>query len=90
MVTAHFDALKCELQVSLSYAVQQVRGEGVSRVLLAGGGGAIPGLGDRLAESLAVEVATADVTALAQCPPGLERLGGSAVLAAALGLAMYE
>jgi len=89
LITAHFDSLKSELQVSLSYAVQQVRGESVSRLLLAGGGGSIPGLCARFAEALAIEVVMADAASLAHCPPGLERLGGSAVLAAALGLARY-
>jgi Tfp pilus assembly PilM family ATPase len=89
LISAHFAALKEELQVSLSYAMQQFRGEGVAKLALTGGGGAIPGLAVHLAEAIGFKVEPADMTRLAQCPRGLDRLAASTVVTTALGLAMY-
>lgn len=90
LITVHFAALLEELKVSLSYAVQQFRGEGIYKLVLAGGGGAIQGLAEHLHEVFQFEVVPADVSKLAQCPRGLDRFCGSTVLTAALGLALYE
>lgn len=90
LITVHFAALLEELKVSLSYAVQQFRGEGIDKLVLAGGGGAIPGLPEQLHAAFAFDVVPADVAQLATCPHGLDRFCGSTVLTAALGLALYE
>ena len=90
LITVHFAALLEELKVSLSYAVQQFRGEGIDKLVLCGGGGAIPGLPQQLHEAFQFDVISADVAQLATCPHGLERFCGSTVLTAALGLALYE
>ncbi len=90
LVTAHFATLAQEMQVSLSYAVQQFRGQGIDTLLLAGGGGAVAGLAAHLASAMNIQVLPAHAAQLAPCPAGLDRICSSTVLTTALGLAMYE
>ena len=86
--TTHFDRLLDELEVPLSYANHQFAGEGVRRVLLIGGGAAVPQLAPYFEKRLGVEVRRASPCDLLDTPPALTMKAGNPTLTVALGLAM--
>ena len=88
-IIAHFDAALEEVVAAFSYGVHQYSESSVGRVLLVGGGGAIPGLRDHFASVLRVPTQAAAPTDLVQCPDALLESCNSPALTAALGLAMF-
>jgi type IV pilus assembly protein PilM len=87
---AHFDKLLEELRVPLSYANHQFGGEGVRRLLLIGGGGAVPGLASYFEARLGTEVKRAAPNDLVDSAPELSSKAGNPALTCAVGLAQFE
>jgi Tfp pilus assembly PilM family ATPase len=89
MITGHFDGIAQELAASFSYAVHQYRDAAVSRLLMVGGGAAVPGAAAYLTRATGIEAVVASPAALCAFDPALAELCPSPALTAALGLAMY-
>jgi Tfp pilus assembly PilM family ATPase len=89
LLAAHADGVARELQVSFSYATHQYPDAPITKVLLVGGGAAVPGFAARLSDALGVEAAPVTPTDLAECESSLLSLCGSPALTAALGLALF-
>jgi Tfp pilus assembly PilM family ATPase len=89
LLAGYADGVARELQVSFSYATHQYPDAAVAKLLLVGGGAALPGLPARLSATLGVEAAAVAPTALAACEPSLLELCSSPALTTALGLALF-
>jgi type IV pilus assembly protein PilM len=87
---AHFDKLLDELKVPLSYANHQFGGEGVRRLLLLGGGAAIPGLAPYFEARLGAEVKRAAPSDLVESSPDLLSKADNPAMTCAMGLAQFE
>lgn len=84
------DGLVRELRASFSYAVHQYANTAVTRLLLVGGGAAIPGLAGYAAAALKIDVRPVAPAELVECPPGgAAALAGTPLLTGALGLAQF-
>jgi Tfp pilus assembly PilM family ATPase len=83
------DGLVRELLVSFSYAARQYTEATVTRLLLVGGGAAVPGLAECLARELGLETIAVAPKDLAECPPPLLEACSSPELTPAIGLAMF-
>lgn len=86
--TTHFDRLLDELKVPLSYANHQFAGERVGRILLIGGGAAVPQLASYFEQRLGVEVRRASPSDLFGTLPALATKADNPTLTVSLGLAM--
>jgi len=84
---AHFDQLLEELRVPLSYANHQFGGEGVKRLLLIGGGAAVPALASYFEARLGIEVKRAAPSDLVESSPELASRASNPALTCAVGLA---
>ena len=87
---SHFEKIAEELRLSMSYAQHQYPDAPVKRLLLVGGGAAIPGLGAHLSmgiEAQATPVAPVDVL---EAGGLVERDARSASLTLAAGLALFD
>lgn len=87
---AHFEGLLEDLQVTFSYAMEMYPGAPVERLLLAGGGASIRGLGVKLASALGVETRVVSPTDLVECPAPVPNNPSASGLTAAVGLAQLE
>jgi type IV pilus assembly protein PilM len=87
---AHFDHLLEELRVPLSYANHQFPGEGVKRLLLIGGGAAVPQLASYFEAGLGTEVKRAAPSDLVDRSPEQSAKASNPALTAAVGLAQFE
>ncbi len=89
MITGHLDGIAQELAASFSYAVHQYRDAAVCRLLMVGGGAAVPGAASYLTQATGIEAVVASPAALGAFDPSLAELCASPALTAALGLALY-
>jgi type IV pilus assembly protein PilM len=87
---AHFDKALDQLQVPLSYAHHHFPGEGVKRLLLLGGGAAVPQLAPYCERRLGIEVRTAGPCDLTESAPELLAKARNPALTVAVGLAQSE
>jgi Tfp pilus assembly PilM family ATPase len=83
------DELVRELAVSFAYAAHEYPDGEVGRLLMVGGGGAMPGLAGRLTDALGVAAAPVTPAEVFGCGPGLLAACGSPALTAAAGLALF-
>lgn len=89
-MTGHFRNMVEELQVPFSYAAHQYMQEGIQRLLLLGGGAAVPGLTEHLTEALHMEVCRAAPSQLVDgTAPALGNTENPA-LTVAIGLALFS
>jgi Tfp pilus assembly PilM family ATPase len=88
-LSAYADGLVRELLVSFSYATRQYTDATVARLLLAGAGAAVPGLGEFLSKELGLETVAVAPKDLAECPPPLLEACSSPELTPAAGLALF-
>ncbi len=86
LIVGHLDEVVHELEASFEYASHQYPDAHAHRLILVGGGGAVPGLAQRLDASLDPQTLRAEDADLL----GLEGLGGMPLMAVALGLAAYD
>jgi type IV pilus assembly protein PilM len=89
LLTTHVDSLAGELRVSFSYATHQYPDATVGKLLLAGGGAAMPGMAAHLAATLGVTAMAVSPSDLAECDVNVLGLCGSPAMTAAMGLAMF-
>jgi Tfp pilus assembly PilM family ATPase len=89
ILAGHFDGIAQELAASFAYAVHQYRDAAVSRLLMVGGGAAVPGAAEYLTRATSIAAAVAAPAALLAFDPALAELCASPALTAALGLALY-
>ncbi len=89
LICAHGADVMEELKVSLTYALQQHRSEGIDHLILTGGG-AVPGLAELWGKAMQMEVVTAKLGELCACRGGAGRHDASPMLSMALGLSKYE
>lgn len=87
---AHFDRLLDGLKTPLSYAKHQFPGDGIKRMLLIGGGAAVPDLAPYFAQRLGFDVRRADPAALAESPAPLLTKASHPAMTVALGLALFD
>jgi type IV pilus assembly protein PilM len=87
---SHCDKLIEELRAPLSYARHHFPGEGVKRLLLLGGGAAVPQLASYCETRLGMEVRTASPSALVESPSELLAKANNPALTVAVGLAQFE
>lgn len=88
-LTNHIDRLLEALRVPLSYASHQFPSAGVKRMLLIGGGAAVPGLAPYMQEQLGFEVRTAAPSDLIEGWPELLAKAGNPAATVAVGLARF-
>ncbi len=86
---SHFDKLLEEMKTPLSYANHQFPGEGVKRLLLIGGGAAVPQLAFYCQERLGLEVRIAGPSEVVESPPELLSKASSPGATVAVGLAQF-
>jgi Tfp pilus assembly PilM family ATPase len=88
-MTAHFETMIREVQISCSYLVHRHAEGAPQRVLLLGCGAALPGMPEHLAGHLEIPVQRVRPSELAACPPSLESLCENPALVTAIGLAQH-
>jgi Tfp pilus assembly PilM family ATPase len=86
---AHFDRLLEELKAPLSYVGHQFPGDGVKRLLLIGGGAAVPHLAPYMQERLGLDVRVATPGDLLEIPAELLAKAGNPAMTVAVGLARF-
>jgi len=86
---SHFDRLLHELRAPFSYVNHQFPGDGVKRLLLVGGGAAIPHLSSYMQDRLGIDVRPAAPGALVSCPVELLAKAGNPAMTTAVGLARF-
>ncbi len=86
---SHFDGLLSELRAPFSYVNHQFPGEGVKRLLLIGGGAAIPRLSSYMHDRLGIEVRPAALSDLVNTPVELLAKAGNPAMTTAVGLARF-
>lgn len=86
----HFDRALDGLKVPLSYAKHQFPGDGIKRMLLIGGGAAVPDLASYFAERLGFEVRRAEPAGLTESPSQLLTKAFNPAMTVALGLAKFD
>jgi len=84
----YFNGTIDEMRIPLSYLANQYPDAAMERLIMVGGGARIPGLSDRLADELDIEVRIAGAADLAECTDDLDKEYGPA-LATAIGLATF-
>lgn len=85
----HFEQVAQELRLSLGYAAHQYPDAAADRLLLMGGGAAIPGLAEHLGACLEARVAVVRPADVCDRSPMLHDEATSPAMTAALGLAMH-
>jgi Tfp pilus assembly PilM family ATPase len=89
ILVTYADEMVRELTVSFAYAAHEYQDGEVGRLLMVGGGSAMPGLAGRLTDALGVAAAPVAPEDLAGCDPDLRLACGSPALTAAAGLALF-
>ena len=90
LIAGYVERLAREVGTSLSYAAHLYRDSAVQRLMLTGGGAAMPGLDAMLTRELAADVQVIRPSDLAACAEPLRSRCGSPALAAAAGLALFD
>lgn len=88
LISEHVAALAREVQLSLSYAAGSASAEPATKLLLCGGGAAVPGLRDKLAQATSANVQLARLADVATLWAGLDADAGGASMITAAGMAM--
>lgn len=88
-MAGHFGALVEEMRIPLSYLANQYPDAEMERLLLVGGGAALPGLPEHLASALECDVRVALPSDFAECPESFDTAYGP-TLATAVGLGQLE
>jgi len=86
---SHFDRLLNELRAPFSYVNHQFPGEGVKRLLLVGGGAAIPRLSSYMQDRLGIDIRPAAMSDLVSTPVELLAKAGNPAMTTAVGLARF-
>jgi Tfp pilus assembly PilM family ATPase len=86
---SHFDRFLEELKAPFSYVNHQFPGEGVKRLLLIGGGAAVPQLGPYMQGRLAIDIQAAAPSDLVASPVELLAKAGNPAMTVAVGLARF-
>ena len=86
---SHFDKLLDEVRAPFSYVNHQFPGEGVKRLLLIGGGAAIPQLSSYMQGPLGIDVRSAAPSDLVTSPVELLSKAGNPAMTLAVGLARF-
>jgi Tfp pilus assembly PilM family ATPase len=86
---SHFDKLLDELRAPFSYVNHQFPGEGVKRLLLIGGGAAVPQLRPYMEGRLKIDVKAAAPSDLMSSPVELLAKAGNPAMTIAVGLARF-
>jgi Tfp pilus assembly PilM family ATPase len=89
IIASHLNGMVEELQASFTYALHQYRDAALKRVLLIGGGAAVPGAASRLASALSLDVQPVAPARVAHCSPPLVETCGNPALMMAAGLAQF-
>lgn len=87
---SHLDKLLEELRIPLAYVSRQFPGDGVKRLLLIGGGGAVAQVPSYLGQRLGLEVMAAAPGNLVESPPELLGKAANPVMTVAVGLAQFK
>jgi len=86
---SHLDRLLNELRAPFSYVNHQFPGEGVKRLLLIGGGAAIPQLPSYMKDRLGIDIRPAALSDLVSSPAELLAKAGNPAMTTAVGLARF-
>jgi Tfp pilus assembly PilM family ATPase len=86
---SHVDRLLDELRAPFSYVNHQFSGEGVKRLLLIGGGAAIPRLPSYMQSRLGIDIRPAAPSDLVSSPVELLAKAGNPAMTTAVGLARF-
>lgn len=86
---SHVDRLLDELRAPFSYVNHQFPGEGVKRLLLIGGGAAVPQLPAHMQDRLGIDVRAVAPSDLATSPVELLAKAGNPAMTTAVGLARF-
>jgi Tfp pilus assembly PilM family ATPase len=89
-ISAHFDAMVQELNVSFSYATQQYPDASLQQLLIVGGGAGITGVTAHLTQLIDTECITLGPRDLVNVAPALIEATASPTLTMALGLAQFR
>lgn len=89
IIVQHVDRLIEELRVSISYARHRYSDAPMSQLVLVGGGAAIPGLDEHIAENIEIDTRPLAPSDLVDIRSGVDRSNRSPALTAALGLALH-
>ena len=89
LIMGHLEKLIEELRVSISYSTDRYPDAVLNRVLLVGGGAAIPGLAGQIGETIGVDVQVVSPADLMECDESVLRFCRMPALTTALGLAQY-
>jgi Tfp pilus assembly PilM family ATPase len=88
LVAAHADGVASEVRTGMSYAVRRFDAP-LTRLVLAGGGAAVPGVPERLKERTGLDVRVARAGDLCPAAPGVAEEDLGPDMALALGLALH-
>ena len=77
------------MRLSFSYATRQYRDAALERLIIVGGGAAIPGVREYIASVLEVDVRTVAPADVVDCPAAILEKCGDPALTASLGLAQF-
>ena len=88
VISAHFEAIARELQICFQYGLRLFTDQPPARVMLAGGGGAIPGADTYLADLLNIPVRVMVPGDLVDCSSQPNRIAADPALVTATGLAL--
>lgn len=89
MILAHLASMLDEVRLSISYATSQYRDAAIERLILVGGGAAIPGIREYISSALEMEVRTVAPTDIADCSGPLQDRCSDPALTASVGLAQF-
>ena len=89
MILTHLASMLDEVRLSISYASSQYRDAAIERLILVGGGAAIPGIREYISSALEIEVRTVAPTDVADCSGPLQGKCSDPALTASVGLAQF-
>lgn len=89
MISAHLASMLEEVRLSFSYATGQYRDAALERLILVGGGAAIPGVREYISSALEMDVRTVAPADVADCPEALREQCSDPALTASVGLAQF-
>ena len=89
MISAHLASMLEEVRLSFSYATGQYRDAALARLILVGGGAAIPGVREYISSALEMDVRTVAPADVADCPGALLDRCSDPALTASVGLAQF-
>ena len=89
MILTHLASILDEVRLSISYAACCLQNDAIERLILVGGGAAIPGIREYISSALEIEVRTVAPTDIADCPGPLQHMCSDPALTASVGLAQF-